>query len=298
MDYSDDMGTPEELLQSKAEATAHEEEPVTKEADDAEEIPESIDPEAEPVDPSESDEETDPEPDPIDEDPIQRIFKEEGLEKQFADPIDALRRIKDQNRYIDVLVKQQKANEARLAEARKPEEKPFEPEYLDPQAIEEMNKLGFVRKSDVESQLSEIQSGLTAVQQREGRRDAADYIESIDPGLKAVASAVRLGHEDNFPKGKAPLWDAIQDVVQQHPELANANMSSKAIMELILPIAKQRVSAPAVKPSVDPVSEDKKRLARTTKGQKPAGPDQPPDYNKMSPDGIFKWHEKRGLIGT
>jgi hypothetical protein len=238
---------------------------------------------------------TDTETETVEDDPYLATFKELELGNRFSTPLEALRGVKDQNRFIDALLKDRADKDRRLLElearVNKPEEKAFEPEYLSVEALAEMEKAGFVRTDKV----AELENRLNSAEYRSGLSDAATIIESADPELRAVASAIRLGQGENFPRGRVPLWDAVQDFVHANPGLDRLPLQT--ILSVSLPVA--RIKAPQNgKPKVNPVPQTKKQLARTTTAQKPTGSEQPPDFNKMSPEAQYQWYERKGLVGT
>ena len=258
--------------------------------------PAPVDPPADPpVDPSapEPDPTGDPTPDPTD---YGAILEESGLLSRYGSPEAALRAIPEQQATI-TRMQQENAEFRRMLTQMTGQKKDDAPKGPSQEEITELwdagrhaealDKMGFARKTDVDTLSAEQQDQAY----RNEVREATDQLRDF-PELKDVAEyASRTFSSQNptpFPVGKNKVWDAMMaEAVESgvRPDSQNLRLLYKAV----------KGNAPATN---SPVSTNKKERAKTAGGPgQPKSDDALPDYSdpKWTADKIKADAKKRGL---
>jgi len=250
-----------------------------------------VEPETEPA---KAEPETEPAtPEPKDE--YQKIFDEEGLGGQFADPKDALRRIKDTNRWSESVHRTNQTLQRELEDYRREKAERQKPPPIDAEKFMENFQsapLDTLRQTGVitKEELAAYDKKLSVIEEREQLRDLADAIGEY-PELRDVASGLRIGRAP--VQGMNRFWDAISEVSNRFPGLERAGTATA--LSVLFPEAKKLVAS-RQKPPVDKVSQETKERGKTTPAGRP-GSGGTPDFGKMSADQIRKWYDDRNMTG-
>ena len=253
-----------------------------------------------PADPQPEDPPADPPADPVvnDEDPYLKAFNEVGLSKQFVDPMDAIRRIPYQNQYIaqlqeqNTVLRQQVQPQTPEASSGQQQQSDFDIDEFnvefdaDPRGA--LIKAGFVPATEMVG----MRQQLAILHEREQYRDQADTVAAL-PGLKEVETAFRM-HQLPAPGANA-VWDEMGRLANTMPGVEK--MPFKTQMEILHPMATQRLSAST--PAVPPVPASDKAAASTASGTSKThgGKEKPVDVTNMTADQQLAHYEKQGLVG-
>ena len=237
----------------------------------------------------------DPPADPVanDDDPVMKAFVESGLSKQYVDPADAIRRMPDQNRYIESLQAQVRAGQPPVPTQPQPVAPVFDIDKfnvefeVDPRAA--LKSAGFVPASEVAG----MQQQLHVIQERDHYRGMADTVGSYE-GLKDVQSALRL---QQFPaQGVNEIWDEMRRLANAMPGMLDVPFDTQ--MEVLYPMATKRLSPK--KPPIPLVPPGEKLGASTSSGAssgRVATDADAPDFGKMTSGQIKAYYDKREMIG-
>lgn len=250
---------------------------------------------------TEVDTEVDTEAETEDDNPDLALLREYGLDKTYSSLSAALAGAREGQVHIG----EQRAANQQLrdtlsqvsANFSQQQQQPQRPQQSQEEMADEfatdpdaaLRRSGYVKQSDVRSQITPLVNQLQNVQARNDRLDFAEAVGQFED-LRDVADHVRRTGAPP-PRGTSAIWDEMDRIYQTSPSLTG---DIADLVPLLYPTAKARLTSG---PKVSPVPDEKKRGASTTStGRGRPGSGKRPDFDTMSETEIEKWFEEQGLI--